>query len=593
MSFPEWVTGQENPEVPVNEGFDILAYAAVYGRDPDTTTGITWGYLGGRWSGFAITGATLTLTNTATNYIVVLRSNGAISVSTSITNWNNTTDYARVYQLTTAGGVVTATQDHRAGDGGIFGAGGSGRGPSSNAAAYNNAAAFTIFGDSFTVGVGASVSTNRFSDLVAAARGWTQTNEGTNGDMVADKAVEVLAKVIGDGSQSLLMLGTNDHRTYTTDINKQFYFSQGYAALLAWLAIPDSRKQKGQDATSETGTWTDTSVYGGALGRQSIVPTSTITLKTYGTVAYVCTLVQNAISATFSVSIDGVAAGTYQCMPGGGATITTINGATFGPALIRIPGLSEGEHTVVITVLTASTANPVYVLWAAGNQGNYTKDGPNVWVSNVPRFTAGGYSVNGGSDATVTAFNKIIRRIVQNLSTDGLNLALADSAARLNTATDLDTDGVHPDDSGHAVIAEAFLEAINQIQKPRTMEAARLVPLIIPLAASDETTAITTGTSKVTFRAPCGFALSDLRASVTTAPTGANLVIDVNVNGSTILSTKLSIDAGEKTSTTAATPAVISSTIIPDDAEITIDFDQVGSSVAGAGVKLSFIGVPL
>lgn len=121
MSFPEWLTGQANPEVPVNEGFDILEYAAVYGRDPDTTTGLTWGYLGGRWSGFSISAGTLTLTNSATNYVVVLRSTGAISVSTSSTNWNNTSAYARVYQLTTAGGLVTATQDHRAGDGGIFG----------------------------------------------------------------------------------------------------------------------------------------------------------------------------------------------------------------------------------------------------------------------------------------------------------------------------------------------------------------------------------------------------------------------------------------------------------------------------------------
>jgi hypothetical protein len=126
MSFPTWDPGQENPETPVNEGFDILAYAAVYGRDPETTSMLTWGYLGGRWSGFAVTGATLTLTDAATNYIVVLRSTGVISVSTSSTNWDNGAAYARVYKLTTAGGVVTATEDHRAGDGGLFGSSGNG-----------------------------------------------------------------------------------------------------------------------------------------------------------------------------------------------------------------------------------------------------------------------------------------------------------------------------------------------------------------------------------------------------------------------------------------------------------------------------------
>lgn len=112
----------------------------------------------------------------------------------------------------------------------------------------------------------------------------------------------------------------------------------------------------------------------------------------------------------------------------------------------------------------------------------------------------------------------------------------------------------------------------------------------IAIAVSDETTAITTGAGKVTFRMPCALTLTEVRASVSTAPTGAALVIDINEGGSSILSTKLSIDAGEKTSTTAAAPAVISDASLADDAEITIDFDQVGSSVAGAGVKVWLIG---
>lgn len=125
-----------------------------------------------------------------------------------------------------------------------------------------------------------------------------------------------------------------------------------------------------------------------------------------------------------------------------------------------------------------------------------------------------------------------------------------------------------------------------------TLGGATVVP--IGIACSDETTAITTGTAKATFRMPYAFTLTAVRASVTTAPTGANLVIDINENtgggATTILSTKLSIDATEKTSTTAATPAVISDTALADDAEITIDFDQVGSTIAGAGVKVWLIG---
>jgi hypothetical protein len=112
----------------------------------------------------------------------------------------------------------------------------------------------------------------------------------------------------------------------------------------------------------------------------------------------------------------------------------------------------------------------------------------------------------------------------------------------------------------------------------------------IIIACSDETTAITTGTAKVTFRMPYAFTLSAVRASVTTAPTGSTILIDINESGTTILSTKLMIDASEKTSTTAATAAVISDSSLADDAEITIDFDQVGSTIAGAGVKVYLIG---
>lgn len=110
------------------------------------------------------------------------------------------------------------------------------------------------------------------------------------------------------------------------------------------------------------------------------------------------------------------------------------------------------------------------------------------------------------------------------------------------------------------------------------------------LAASDETTALTTGTSKVTFRMPYAMTLTGVRCSLATAQTsGSILTVDVNESGTTILSTKLTIDNTEKTSTTAATAAVISDSALADDAEITIDIDQVGDGTA-KGLKVVLIG---
>jgi hypothetical protein len=109
-------------------------------------------------------------------------------------------------------------------------------------------------------------------------------------------------------------------------------------------------------------------------------------------------------------------------------------------------------------------------------------------------------------------------------------------------------------------------------------------------ALSDESTALTTGTAKLTWRTPYAITVTEVRASVNTAPTGSTIIVDINEGGSTILSTKLSIDASEFTSTTAASAAVISDTALADDAEITFDIDQIGSTIAGKGLKVSIIG---
>jgi len=116
---------------------------------------------------------------------------------------------------------------------------------------------------------------------------------------------------------------------------------------------------------------------------------------------------------------------------------------------------------------------------------------------------------------------------------------------------------------------------------------------VFTFAASDETTALTTGTGKVTFRMPYAFTHTrPPRASVNTAQASGSLItVDVNKNGTTILSTKLTIDNTEKTSVTAATPPVLSSDTIADDDEITVDIDAVDGATAAKGLKITFYGV--
>lgn len=115
------------------------------------------------------------------------------------------------------------------------------------------------------------------------------------------------------------------------------------------------------------------------------------------------------------------------------------------------------------------------------------------------------------------------------------------------------------------------------------------VPVTLTIACSDETTAISATGQKIAFRIPHAMTVTGVRASLVSACTTGTFTVDINDSGTTILSTKLTIDATEKTSTTAAAAAVISDSALADDAEITIDVDNTGDST-GKGLKVTLIG---
>ncbi|MDO8682403.1 MAG: hypothetical protein Q7N50_02845 [Armatimonadota bacterium] len=110
---------------------------------------------------------------------------------------------------------------------------------------------------------------------------------------------------------------------------------------------------------------------------------------------------------------------------------------------------------------------------------------------------------------------------------------------------------------------------------------------VIAVALGNEVTPITaTAAAVVTFRMPYAFTVSQVKASLTNASSSGTPTFDINESGTTILSTKLTIDATELTSATAAVPAVISDANLAADAPITIDIDVTGVSAAGAKVYL-------
>ena len=117
----------------------------------------------------------------------------------------------------------------------------------------------------------------------------------------------------------------------------------------------------------------------------------------------------------------------------------------------------------------------------------------------------------------------------------------------------------------------------------------------IGIALSDETSDNTASSTvpKVTFRMPFAMTITSLRCSLTKASTGAILIVDLHEAGTTVMTTnKLSVDASETTSTTAATAHTLTDTALADDALIELFIDQVGTTTdnTGEGVKVWIIG---
>jgi len=124
----------------------------------------------------------------------------------------------------------------------------------------------------------------------------------------------------------------------------------------------------------------------------------------------------------------------------------------------------------------------------------------------------------------------------------------------------------------------------------RVPDTAKKISLIVALG--DETTVLTAATSVVTFRMPFAFTLDEVRGTLSTAGTGAALVtVDIHESGTTIMTTdKITIDATEKTSETAATAPAITDSALADDAEMTIDIDTIDTDNVAAGLKVYLIG---
>lgn len=96
--------------------------------------------------------------------------------------------------------------------------------------------------------------------------------------------------------------------------------------------------------------------------------------------------------------------------------------------------------------------------------------------------------------------------------------------------------------------------------------------------------AVRTGTSRYPIKGGT-FQIETIAVMVNTAPTGATLIVDVNKNGSTIYGTQGNRPTVAISGTSATVGAHDSTTVTTGD-YISVDIDQVGSTVPGSDLVL-------
>ena len=134
---------------------------------------------------------------------------------------------------------------------------------------------------------------------------------------------------------------------------------------------------------------------------------------------------------------------------------------------------------------------------------------------------------------------------------------------------------------GDAIVDEAAGASVT-VRAWASAHVAAPVPLDVwAFACSDLATALTTGAGKGSMYAPYAATVIEVACSLDTPQVSGSLfTVNLKEAGTTILSTKLTLDNTEGHSSTAATPPVISDASIAKGAKITADIDQIGNGTA-------------
>ena len=337
---------------------------------------------------------------------------------------------------------------------------------------------YTAFGDSITAGAGLSDTANQaYVALIAHQYGLTFIDRAYTGDQACDIPTRQIfpysvASSLAQPTFYTLLISTNDVDVKGTG-PYEAVFNLCHQAALSWVALPTDFKVLATaasvvttglghlESTNNWNAWTTDAA------NSSV--TFPVKLATAGPV-YAWYRIIDVNTGTFSWSIDQNAGGTVAGSTTTATTpaIATLNGYNNSLALLRLPAIPAGAHTITFTQTSPGAAG-MGIVAVGVPPATRTSAIPRVLAGTTPRqlqAADGGSAACSVTDAPCLQYSADIAANVALLATDGLDVELFTTATYMQGATVDMIDSVHPNALGHTEIAHAIEDTISQGAAP-------------------------------------------------------------------------------------------------------------------------------
>lgn len=314
--------------------------------------------------------------------------------------------------------------------------------------------------------------------LIQAAKGWSSiVTDAVSGATIADQAsIYGFQRSPSIANPTGIWLGTNDCILDSSENRVTERTSlEGLRALIWHFAIPTSKRVTGQAMTTAAGTWSNISSAidpnGSATNSAGAVKRGTVTGRhvvvggwcNTGTDGLLAVSIgngngsSNLVETNFALKRSAILTNS----PGGSPTTTV--------PFVRIyknVGIDDDSklNVSVANVSSGGAGKEIFISYVAGLSGKQDEAMPLVAVSNLHHFTTAGESAQGTNAARRDRFNWGIRTIIDEAVGLGLWVVPVDAKSILWDTALLDTDGVHPINTGNAALVPAWVAAIDGAQ---------------------------------------------------------------------------------------------------------------------------------